>query len=50
MSWNFAMNRLFNEDKNGQKVSVLGEFVNILHKFGVIYTDVEWLKTSAVFS
>ena len=42
------MNRLFNQDKYVQKVSVVGEFVNIFHTFGVIYTDVEWLNTSVV--
>ena len=44
MSWNFAMNRLFCQDKpffvTDKKWSVLDEFVNILHIFGDIYTDV----------
>ena len=52
MSWNFAMNRLFNQDKsflcNGQKVSEYGEFLNILHTFGDVFTDVAWLNTSVV--
>ena len=39
---------LFTRDKDGQKASVLCEFVNIFHTFGVIYTDVEWLNTSVV--
>ena len=50
MSWNLSMNRLFNQDKDGQKVSVLGEFVNIFHTFGDVYTDVDWLNTSVVCS
>ena len=49
VSWKFAMNRLFNQDKNGQKVSVHFEFVNIfVHTFGDVYTDVERLNTSVV--
>ena len=54
MTWNLAMNRLFNQDKSffvtDQKVSEQGEFVNIYHTFGDVYTDVDWLNTSAVCS
>ena len=39
------MNRLFQSRQiifcKKQKVSVQGEFVNIFHTFGVIYTDVD---------
>ena len=52
MSWNFTMNRLFNQDKSffvtDKLVSELVEIVNICQTFGDVYTDVKWLNTSVV--
>ena len=51
LSWYVAVNRLFSQDKSffcNRQVSALVEFLNILHTFGAIYTDVEWVNTSVV--